>query len=337
MVMSGLSDLEVRAVSGDADARYQLGMSLLTGRDGSIDAPRAAELLETASSDRHAQATEMIAALEATGTGRIQSWDRALDYLQLAAEQGSTTARVQLLLLVDNAADPVIPDSARIDHWSGLRRQIDIDRLTLAPERRSLCEEPRIRVLDGFATAAECQWLISRARNRLEPALVLSSVTGDFARDAARTNTGVELSTTNMDVATEVIRARIATATNLPVPVFEPPYVLHYSVGQEFKPHFDFLDPTKEAYAGPLGFYGQRIATFLIYLNADYDGGDTDFPAIGFRHKGRTGDALLFANVDRSNQPDRKTLHAGLAPTSGEKWIFSQWIRDQAPGVTSPA
>jgi hypothetical protein len=25
--------------------------------------------------------------------------------------------------------------------------------------------------------------------------------------------------------------------------------------------------------------------------------------------------------------PDVKTLHAGLAPTRGEKWLLSQWMR----------
>jgi len=43
------------------------------------------------------------------------------------------------------------------------------------------------------------------------------------------------------------------------------------------------------------------------------------------------GDALFLANVTRDGQPDLKTLHAGLPPTSGEKWVFSQWIRGQLP------
>ena len=27
--------------------------------------------------------------------------------------------------------------------------------------------------------------------------------------------------------------------------------------------------------------------------------------------------------------PDYESLHAGLAPTRGEKWLFSQWIRSK--------
>jgi hypothetical protein len=330
--MSRLEELESKVASGDPGARFLLAKSLLSGSEGALDPARAAELLLVSCNEGNADASELIAALEAMGAGRLQSWARALHYLVLAAEQGSQSARSQLLLLANDNDGSV----GNASDWNVLGQAIDVDRLTSAPERRSLCEDPRIRVLDGFATPAECRWLIARARGRLGPAMVFNRVTGDFARDAGRSNSAIELPTVDMDVVTEIVRSRIGKATNLPVPVFEPPHILHYSVGQEFKPHFDFLDPANQAYAALLDEFGQRIATFLIYLNDDYEGGETEFPTIGLSHKGRAGDALLFANVDRSNRPDAKTLHAGRAPTSGEKWIFSQWIRDRAPGVLPP-
>jgi hypothetical protein len=64
-------------------------------------------------------------------------------------------------------------------------------------------------------------------------------------------------------------------------------------------------------------------------LNEGYAGGETDFPRIGYRFKGRTGDALVFGNVEPSGKPDPRTMHAGLPPTSGEKWLLSQWVRDR--------
>ena len=44
--------------------------------------------------------------------------------------------------------------------------------------------------------------------------------------------------------------------------------------------------------------FGQRIATFLIFLNEDFEGGETDFPKAGISHRRRKGDALFWANVD---------------------------------------
>jgi len=50
-------------------------------------------------------------------------------------------------------------------------------------------------------------------------------------------------------------------------------------------------------------------------------------------HRGGTGDALIFANVDPAGHPDPMTLHAGTPPKSGDKWVFSQWIRECPPGM----
>jgi len=103
--------------------------------------------------------------------------------------------------------------------------------------------------------------------------------------------------------------------------------VLHYGAGEEFFPHYDFLDTANPGYARQVAQFGQRVLTFLIYLNADFDGGETEFPMLGWKFKGKQGDAVFFHNVLPNMQPDRKTLHAGLAPTRGEKWLFSQWVR----------
>ena len=65
----------------------------------------------------------------------------------------------------------------------------------------------------------------------------------------------------------------------------------------------------------------------MVYLSEDFEGGETDFPELGFRYRGEKGDALLFWNVTPDGLPDAKTLHAGLAPTRGEKWLLSQWMR----------
>jgi len=110
----------------------------------------------------------------------------------------------------------------------------------------------------------------------------------------------------------------------------EVPKVLHYAPGQTFADHYDWLDPDEPAYLLELARRGQRAETFLIYLNEDFEGGETHFPEIDYSYRGGQGDAILFANVDANGRPDPATRHAGLPPTSGEKWLFSQWIREYA-------
>jgi prolyl 4-hydroxylase len=97
-------------------------------------------------------------------------------------------------------------------------------------------------------------------------------------------------------------------------------------------PHVDYFDTALASEAVEMAEGGQRVATALLYLNDEgLEGGETDLPRLGFKHRGRKGDALVFFNVDAAGEVDRRTWHAGLPPTGGEKWLLSQWIRDRAP------
>jgi prolyl 4-hydroxylase len=233
--------------------------------------------------------------------------------------------------LRDNNADPNVPDGAAPEFWSEVRASVLVEQRIEPGETKSLAEEPRIRLIKGFATPAECRWLIGLAEDRIAPATVFDKKTGEQTHNPARDNSFFTLRLGEMNVVTEVIRNRISAATRLPVPVFEPAQLLHYSVGQRFNEHYDFLDPANPAYREDLANFGQRIATFLIYLNEGYEGGETSFPKIGLTYRASTGDGLFFANVQRDGSPHFDALHAGLPPTSGEKWVLSQWIRDQFP------
>lgn len=299
----------------------------LIAEANSLDAFRAgAARLEQVAQDGDADAACMMATLAAVGAGRRQDWNRALDQLELAAERGSDHARDQLRLLAASAGAGVGSE----DDWPALRAGIDIARLLQVPQREILSESPRLRVYRGFASPAECAWVMERLRPKLGPAMIWNEATGRGEVDPRRSNSAVEVRLTELDVVIEMLRARISAATNVPELTFEVPQVMHYTVGQEFRPHHDFLDPQKPGLAAEVARRGQRILTFLIFLNDDFEGGETEFPSAGIAWRGRTGDGLAFANVTPDDRPDPMTLHAGRPPTRGEKWIFSQWIRNQA-------
>ena len=40
------------------------------------------------------------------------------------------------------------------------------------------------------------------------------------------------------------------------------------------------------------------------------------------------GRLLLFGNVDENNQPHELSLHQGLPPHEGEKWVMTLWFRE---------
>jgi prolyl 4-hydroxylase len=131
-------------------------------------------------------------------------------------------------------------------------------------------------------------------------------------------------------VVVVLLRQRIAAAIGVPTAALEDSQILHYATGETFRAHYDWLDPADPGLTVEIARFGQRIATFLVFLNEDFEGGATAFPALGIAHRGGTGDALYFGNLDPAGAPDRRTLHVGEPPTVGEKWAFSQWVRSLA-------
>lgn len=265
-------------------------------------------------------AAHRLAVLTAIGLGAPQHWGRALALLERAAQLGFEPARRQIELLAGGGpAEPAPP--------------IDIAAWLTAPAPRPLVEGPAIFAIEGFLPERVCDWLRARAEAVAEPALVYDPETGVGRRDSIRTNAAARFELDRMDVVLAVVRDRIARAAGLPVPGLEWSQVLHYAVGQTFDWHVDWLDPANPAYAADLRGRGQRIATCLVFLNDDFEGGETAFEAGGLRHRGRKGDALLWANTLPDGSVDPRTRHAGLPPTKGEKWVLSQWLRGRAPTV----
>ena len=268
--------------------------------------------LATAADAGDAEAAHRLAVLAAMGLGLPQDWREALERLRQAGDLGHATAERQLALLSSGAG-------------------IDIAAWLTPPAPRMLSQGPAILAIEGFLPDAVCDWLKDRARTVTEPALVYDPDTGEGRRESVRTNAAAQFALERMDVVLAVVRERIARAAGLPVPGLEWTQVLHYTVGQTFDWHVDWLDPALPGYAADLAARGQRIATCLVFLNDDFDGGETAFEAGGLRHRGRKGDALLWANTRPDGSIDRRTRHAGLPPTSGEKWVLSQWLRGRAP------
>ena len=302
---AGITSLQQRANTGDAQAQYELGARLLVGRDAPFAPQDAARLIEASVLQENTDGLQLSAVLAALGIGRAQDWREAFDLLRRAAERGDARARGQVAAIGDHFADQLkIPDA--VIHF----------------------EAPRIATCERFLSAASCAWIMDRARPSLDVARIKNAEAGGANVHAVRTNTGMGFSLIDTDLVIQLAHARIAASIGQPVAHQEPTNILHYTPGQEYRPHYDFIDPGVAHFAGELQTVGQRTTTFLIYLNDDYDGGATTFPRLDWSFKGKTGDALAFWNLT-DGQPDTRTLHAGTPTTNGVKWLFSKWVRDR--------
>ena len=128
--------------------------------------------------------------------------------------------------------------------------------------------------------------------------------------------------------------SRIASSiTKLPIENQEILQVSKYTVGQMFTSHYDPCIPENHSdnFCDHENFYaGARIMTFLLYLNDDFTGGETDFPAIPFTVRPKRGKAILFWNTDENEILHDEALHRGKEVISGEKYIGTIWFHIRA-------
>jgi len=196
--------------------------------------------------------------------------------------------------------------------------------------------DPLVRHFPGFVSTTACDWLMQHVRQFLQPAKIFSGDEGRHITDEMRTNSIGPLSLATIDMVNVIVQYRIAAVTGLSIDNFDGPTALHYAVGEEIKDHHDFINPTIPNYQHEIETRGERLVTFLVYLNGDYDGGETAFPKLNVSHKGQIGDGLLFVNTDADGKPNVRSVHAGRPPIRGEKWLLSQFVR-QRPVFNTPA
>ena len=191
-----------------------------------------------------------------------------------------------------------------------------------------LYKQPTIRSHQSVLTPLECDYLIAISCASMQSSKVVSSEAGDSIRASFRTSEGTVLLPHMLDYTAVRIAERLTFPGSFNQPEGEFLSLLRYMPGQEYRPHHDYLDEDANDYS-MVKTCGQRRATLLTYLNEDYDGGETEFPELGIKYRGTTGDSLYFENTDENGRPIPNSLHAGLPVTSGEKWLATVWIREK--------
>jgi prolyl 4-hydroxylase len=260
-----------------------------------------------------AEAWSYLAMTAAAGVGRAQSWADAFEALANAASLHHAPAVRQHQML----------SALGIHNATGAESWINTF------DTRLLREQPRFAAHAGFLPLVLCKYLTQHAAPRLKRAQVFDSVRGSLKVDPMRTNTSAAYSVIDTDVVMQLTRARIARAANVAFDTLEPMEVLHYKGGETYKPHIDFFHPSRPGFDEEMRVRGQRVKTCLVYLNSNYEGGETEFPKLNIKFHGETGEALVFDSVGPDGAGDMNTLHTGLPVTRGEKWLLSQWIREK--------
>jgi prolyl 4-hydroxylase len=325
-----INDLSRGTQAGDPHCARLLGLRLFTGDRAPLLPEHALGFLGEACAAGLPEAAARAAGLLALGLHTPANWPLALQWLARSAHAGWEPARRQLQALCDDRALAASATSTPA-YWQALAAAIDLDSWRSSPPVVNKSDDPRVAAVPQLLRPEICQVLIDLVdRDRLMRAQVYDPIAQRNIVAAHRDNTLVTYDIHEVELLHLLVQSRMAAACGFPERHMEMPNLLHYWPGEQIRNHYDFVDPSSTPdYAGEIARNGQRMVTFLIYLNADYEGGTTDFPQLGISHKGTRGEGLFFINALADLSPDLRMLHAGCPPTQGEKWVFTQFVRSR--------
>lgn len=289
------------AARGDGEALWARGLWRVEGRLFPRDLAAARQDFRGGDEAGHMQAARIHAAFLATGAGGARDWAGALDSLRRWAANDPLAARQRDLI-----------EAMDLDATGAPRA---------TPPHRIVNATPYIARLEALLTPAECVFLADMAEPRLKPALIFHESRKRFVADPVRDSDAAGFPLVFECPAIHALNRRFAAASRTAVEQGEPLQVLRYHPGQQYRAHLDAIP----------GMANQRHLTLLTWLNDDYRGGETIFTELGLALRGRTGDALIFANALPDGRPDPATRHIGSAVESGVKLLSSRWIRQNPP------
>lgn len=291
--MSAIDDIARRG-QNDGGAAMDMAERTLLGIETAPDSREAYRWIEHAARLRHEDGRRAWVYLTAAGIGCSPDPARAEEMLRaLGAED--RFAAVQAAFL----------------------KHVTCEERLASVTPQVIIADPYIALYPKLFSEAECKYMMVLGTPWLEKASVLG-LDGQPRIDNVRDAHSCSIPHLAEDLIVQRINRTIAVATGTEWGWGEPINILKYTPGQQYKPHHDGTGSDNVSV---------RNLTALIWLNDDFEGGETDFPKIDVRVRGDVGDMLVFRNVRDNGAFDERMIHAGLPVTSGVKWMASRWIR----------
>ena len=209
---------------------------------------------------------------------------------------------------------------------SGLPPEAIITRLSVPGVQRVPSPKLDLFVRRDFLPPDLCASLIERIDAVRRPSTISDS-NGDASYRTSETG---DLSP--LDPLAIEVEQRIAALTGLDPVHGEPLQGQRYAVGQEFKGHTDYFEPTGVDFQRYCGVAGNRTWTVMVYLNQPEAGGATRFKAIDKIVQPETGKLLAWNNRRADGSLNPATLHHGMKVRAGVKYVITKWFREKAWG-----
>ncbi|MCT4635000.1 MAG: 2OG-Fe(II) oxygenase [Rickettsiales bacterium] len=181
-------------------------------------------------------------------------------------------------------------------------------------------------ILPEFISKTECQKIIEMQKERNT-----RSTTGDnnerkVNEKRISLSTFFELDETPAHSVIQSVKQKILSTTGITTQYSEKIQGQWYKENGFYNDHYDAYDD----YNKFQNRSGNRTWTCIITLNDVEEGGETYFPKLNKSFPPQTGQALIWYNLNEYGLAHPLTLHTGKPVIKGEKFIITQWFRQES-------
>ena len=198
---------------------------------------------------------------------------------------------------------------------------------TKLPDQNRVFDRPTIDSFKGLIPVEICHHLIGISAPGLQKASIFNAETGAPEADPQKDCMQRIFIPVEMDLISHALSVRMAACAGMPIEHGEYLQVLFYSPGEVFVPHLDGFEGTPETNSD-LMRGGQRVRSVLLYLNDDYEGGETHFCVMNEKIKGSEGEAIVIHNTLEDGTLDDQSVYEAFPTTDGGKWTASLYLRE---------
>jgi len=187
---------------------------------------------------------------------------------------------------------------------------------------------PRIELftVPGFLPGGLCDELMRLIEANRRPSAIADPNGDDYFRTSETCDLEAD------EPAVQELEARLFALTGIDPAYGEPVQGQRYEVGQEFKAHTDYFEPTGQDFHRFTSVAGQRTWTFMAYLNNVAAGGATRFKVIDKMFRPTRGMLVGWNNHRPDGSLNGATLHHAMKVRKGLKYVITKWYRERPWG-----
>ena len=187
---------------------------------------------------------------------------------------------------------------------------------------KEICSSPKIIIFKKLLDTQSCAEIIKEFSPRNSPSYVTDG--NKVSKSKLRSSSSSLIKKEEEKIYQ--LRKKTCSLLNWNFEDSERFQFITYKKGEKYAPHFDAFDLNQMKKISNRKIT-QRIYTNIIYLNENFEGGDTCFPKLGISIQAETGMMLSFENcIDRTNFINPFSIHESLPITKGKKNILITWL-----------